>query len=212
MYLRSQTWLENGPARQSPNGARMLMVPSVVVSKGGYRRRINPRGVGADAPAASWGTSLGIPVTGIAPGSPCYDPNFLPGLTHGANLIQAMFCGASCSLSVSQAEVDCMSTGKAPTPLVTVNPPTVPVVDPVTGLLTPGSQTNTVNTGCPDGTTDCYSGGPGGCSFFCGLPYSSVLSSDCAACPDTTVGKLIVYGGLGLLGFVLFKSLARGVL
>jgi hypothetical protein len=47
MYVRSQTWLETGPAGRSCDGARVLTVPSVIVSRGGYRRRINPRGVGA---------------------------------------------------------------------------------------------------------------------------------------------------------------------
>lgn len=179
------------------------------------------------------GTVPGMPLFGLSPGDPCYDSTFMPGLTHGANLLQDAFCN-SCTSCVSTAEASCLSTGAVPGGLVTVNPPSTPSgYQPSTSTspgynpnqaapgqtLSPAPSTTTVNYGCdPDNPTDnsCIATNTSNCPWYCSLPFASSIdstySSDCAACPSGTGNTATALAiGVAVLGVLLLFTAAKNV-
>jgi hypothetical protein len=200
MYARSQTWIENGPPRRAGIATRGERI----------RRR---RGMGSTASEA-WCELVGC---SLPPGSSCYDVTFMPGMIHGANAIQALF-NSNATMSTSAAERACLAGGPTPQPIVTIIPPGPPVnYDPNTGgplpgtTLSPAPSTVQVNTGCPDGTTDCLApgGGDAGCSWWCGIPGSGTFDSTCITCPNTGLGQAVLIGLLGLAAAALFGVLKK---
>ncbi len=174
-------------------------------------------GLGANQMAGFGPLDSTNPIFGLAPGDPCYDPTFMPGLVHDANFIQAMF-NSNATMSTSPAEALCLATGKTPQPLAVPAPPTVPgnldpnltaTYDPSGNVSTSGNQDNLtmglspaatlVNYGCIGGPGDasCINGGNGAfCAWWCGLPFSDSFDSTCTDCPMTAMGYLIVAGAV----------------
>jgi hypothetical protein len=180
MYMRAQSWLENGPARvrAGRGGLRVIPIP---------RRR----GVGDTQSAGFFAANPGAP-NGIEPGAVCYDSSHDPGYVHGVSSVewalQTPF-GYNVTTQLSDAELACLtrsvSTGGGATPPVDGGP----VADPGGGI--PNS--------CP-----WYCALPGVSSVL----TSGCNPATCnpASAPSTSSNALMV-GGLVVGGLLLFAVL-----
>lgn len=197
MYVRSKTWLENGPARACASrrdGLRVIRIPRSV-GVGGF---FTPA---ADIPGA-------LPLTdasyGLPPGYPCYDTTHDNGKIHGGATTDAwMLSNVVTALSASEAA--CLA-GQ----LVKINPPGTPNVDPVTGLLIPPTQTNTPIP-CADGSLDCQPANPNACSGYCALPFANYFSptyaTDCVGCaPSNSNASLFLIIGAAIVGGLVLSN------
>jgi hypothetical protein len=187
------------------SGAIALPIPTMVARS----RRIRPvRGVGgfffpaADIPGA-------LPLTdasyGLPPGYPCYDTTHDNGMIHGGATTDAWML-SNVTTALSNAESECLA-GR----LVRINPPTPPVVDPETGLLTPGTQTNTP-IACADGSLDCQPANPSACAWYCGIPLANQISptfaTDCAGCPSSNLSTFLIVAA-AVVGGLMLANVSR---
>lgn len=145
---------------------------------------------------------------GLAPGAPCYDATHDAGMIHGGATVDSMFL-SNVTTRLSQYELDCLA-GK----LVNVNPPSTPIGYDPSNPSAPLEPAPSIPTPilCADGTAGpCQTPATGACSsFLCGLPFASLVDSDCSFCETTTVGKVVFYGALGLLAWGLVKGVMGG--
>lgn len=100
MYARSQTWLPT-----QPRGLGAISMSDLAMAA---RRS---RGMGQ--------TAVSAPATGIAPGSPCYDPSHDNGENHCASISQVLWpgnwFGNGMTTTCSVAEQACLQGGASPT-------------------------------------------------------------------------------------------------
>jgi hypothetical protein len=196
MYVRSSTWVENGPARP-PCGARAVPVPTVAFRgprKNSVRIVRHRRGFG-DTSTSSAGFFTANPgaANGIEPGAACYDSSHDPGYVHGVSAVEYALqtpFGYNVTTQLSDAEVACLAGSVAASSA---------------GGATPGGS-----------TTAAPSAIPNNCPWYCSLPgVSSVLTSGCdpATCnpnaAPSTSSNMLVIGGF-VVGGILLLSLLKG--